>query len=218
MKSLEVAHTIRVGAIGLSISHGSDLSQVIGKMQGRPNKHDDLPELSHGFVCQGRGKIVEQTFPKGREGSIGKYMGRNFTTYYFDPPWSEPFKAAFVAQMRSVSMGTKYQIGDLFLHLADNLVERLSWDRESQRGKRPLASIFRTRLVKDPVVCTGAMGLSVYRLSGMQINPDIPPGAERPLDWWFWCRLNATFVGMNHLGEWYTHLLADPSMGSLEVD
>lgn len=211
MKSLEVAHLIRPGAIGLCLYHGSTVSRGIGAFQGRPGKHDDLPELSHGFVVSGQGTVVEQTWPRGREGSIGKFLGRDYTTWFFDPPWSDAAKAVFVAAMRTVTLGTGYSVGHIGLHLLDNMIERLTWDRDRQEGKRPISKAFRVG-PRDRSVCTGAMGLAVYRAFARQINPDIQPGAERPLDWWIWARLNARFLGMNHLGEWYTILLTEPTL------
>lgn len=208
----EINHRIQPCDILLTQSLDTPIGKVIGRLQGRPRIGDELPELSHGAFCLGNetGKVIESTFPRGGIAPLSKYLGRNRTTWIFSPPWSSRSRALTLLQMMPLAH-TPYDTTGLLLHAADNIIERLTWNPWKQRGKRPLGRLVGDLDGAERNVCTEAMGRAVYKAFGEPIDPSIPPGFERPLDWWFWCRLHADFVGMSHRGMWSDNLVAEPS-------
>lgn len=184
------------GDICFSYCHGSLISSLINRFQGR-GKH--VP-LSHVSLYIGLGNIAEATVPHGGVVSLKKYFNKSYNLIIVRiPEWDTKFRDGMVSEMCRLAP-RNYDKLNIFRHLVDNIIERITWNIATQTGYRPLARLIKDRDGNWQNVCSEILEWSYERMTrppgkekiegsglNMQLDSRNMPGTARPIDQWQWC-------------------------------
>jgi len=161
------------------------LGRMIALFQGLPGAVLS-PPWSHSAVYVGDGMLAEATYPKGRLFPLSGYADASHVFSLFRVrEWTEE-QADAVARKAEDLVGRPYDSLNLFRHLVDNGIERLTWNPRRQKGYRPLASLIGDGDRDRRLVCSELVERAVLAATGEEVNPGHKIGEARPLDLFQW--------------------------------
>lgn len=169
------------GDIFLSLAHGSLISALIARLQGRHGADGGAPDWSHCGVYVGNGMIAESTFPKGKRTPLRHYMADKFTFEIFTLKNATEEQRAILASEATRLSYSPYDTAKFARELVNNFFERLTWNVQKQRGWRPLSFFDLDTDGERRNVCSEAVERAIFAALRERITLG-ELGVARPLE------------------------------------